>query len=301
MPRSAFTPKAPSYFPKGVLKFAVSGHTLTKSGAYYICSEYQKGRCKDDQEKRISRENLEKSFSRLAGKLRIPEGDNEHALNNMMKDILHFQIDYIIDHADNNEDFDLALECVAEDLRMKKKRQLASDVREAKEAFFKYMKRNTMDVVSSMLVGSVITFAQLKATDTDLGRSLAFLSDEVLITNTGKIKKIKLNTIGSFMFQYIKRGFPSFGESIKTKLGCEPFERLDLKLLAKDLDAGKYEDMIPYDPFDTAYGITSLSRYFLGSMHGVKPENVLVALLVLENSALVSTALTYKRMLAGYS
>ena len=300
MPRNQFkVQKAPHYFPKGALKYIESKHTLTKNGKYYVCAEGQKARCKNDFEKRIERETLERSFSRLADHLRIPK-QHQRTIDNILREVLHFQVDYIIDHDEPNEVLDATLDKIRKDIELKKPRAWASDMATAKEAFLKHMKKNTMEIVSSMILGGVMTFFSERVTETEMGRTLAFLADEVLISNDGEIVKVKLNTIGSYIYLYVKKRIPTFGEKIRSKLEYRNFDRLDLKSIAEKVKKGELDDIIPHDPFNTAYGTLSISRYLIASTRNIKPENLLVALLVLENSAFVNVIVNARRLTRGY-
>jgi hypothetical protein len=231
------------YFRKGELVFQKSGHTLTHNKGY-VCSKKQKGQC-TLPEQRIKVENFERNFSHLAKSFEIPDEYKLSSVKKMIGDILHGQVDTLLESEDFEHDiFDNAVVLMNEDIEKNDPKQFKADFKDAVDAIEKESDRSTNFLVG-ILMSAVIAFGKKGISESDAGRFLAYLSEKVYLSDEGKIVKIKLTQCGDFVFQYMRASAPFYTEPFKWFVGERTFPSLDYKEVAKSISAGTFELSIP--------------------------------------------------------
>ncbi|MDR3582237.1 MAG: hypothetical protein P4L67_03110 [Candidatus Pacebacteria bacterium] len=282
------------YFSKGVLVFKESGHTLTHT-KYYVCSKKQKGQCRLD-EKRIRVESLERNFSRLAKSFEIPNDYKWPALKNLIGEILHDQVDDLLESDNFHHDiFDNAIVLMDEDIKEKDNRQFQLDAKDAAEAMAKESATKT-EFVCGLLLGVIMAFGKRNISESEAGRVLAYLSEKIYLSNNGKIEKIKLHDFGEYAFQYIKQFVPNYTEPFKYFTKGRTFETLRYKEVAEKIRKGKIEIEIPV----LAMGATvAKTTNILARITSLKKEEVLALLWFLNESPLGKTAMDLQKFLKG--
>jgi hypothetical protein len=281
-----------AFFAPGVLAFEKSGHTLTRDKAYYVCSKKQKGQC-DLPEKRIKTEYLERNFSRLAKKFELPENEKSYFIRkHVLGKILHDMLDEAMDVADS--DFlDATIEVAKQDIKTGQTKQARIDIRDAKETLQKETDRNP-DMVGGLLFGTVMVFGKGKTSENDMGRTLAYFSKKIYLSDEGEIKKIKLHQTGDFIFQFIKKYIPSYQEPAGLLIERENFESLDYKDFAKKIRRGEIKNPIP--PLAPWYGFMDIARLIFSNITTMTPEKALDEIMILQNSPIGQMAMNFNRL-----
>ena len=245
MKKTALIPRAKKhipYFRKGELVFQESGIRLPITRV--MRAPKNKGQCKLP-EQRIKVENLERNFARLAKTFEIPDNYKLNTVKKMIGEILHSQIDVLLESDDFEHDiFDNAIVLMDEDIKANDDRRFRSDLKDAVGAIEKESERS-INFVVGVLTGTVVAFAKKSVSEADMGRLLAYLSEKVYLSNDGKIVKIKLNDFGDYAFQYMRENIPSYTKPFKWFTEGRTFASLRYRDIAKGISTGKLDLAIP--------------------------------------------------------
>lgn len=296
--------KPPRFFPKGSLIFSESSHALTIDKDHYVCSKRQKKQCRYTEETRIKREVLERAFSRLAMKFRIPNTDeNLHIFDKyILGKVLHTLVDEIIEQPHDTEYFDSTLAVIKEDVEFGDKKQFKEDMRDIKGAYTAKLRQDDILPITTLLLGTSLTFLRPDVSEAQMGRIIAFLSKKIYLSDSGKIKKIELTKLGSYIVQYIDKYIPGYTQSLNHLL-IEPvkFESLEFKDIAKKIRKSEIEDMLPYDPFNTTYSITMFTKLLFSKIHTLDMKDITQCLEVMGSSFEVDVLISITRMLGTFN
>ncbi|OGF63108.1 hypothetical protein A2662_02370 [Candidatus Giovannonibacteria bacterium RIFCSPHIGHO2_01_FULL_45_33] len=262
------------YFPKGALTFFKSEHTLTRDKDYYVCSKKQKGQCDNPNEKRIKAPVLERNFSRLAMKFRIPEGNEIFIFKNIYGKILHAYIDEIMES--QNDSFGAGVEAMKAELKERNMQEFQRALSGTKESFIDEIKNDNLTPITALLTGTMMVLAKKEPSETDVGKLISYLSKKIYLDDNGDISKIKLHKLGSFAIQYIEKLIPGYSRNFFHLLTrSETFESLEFKTVAKNIRSEDMADLLPYDPFYSMYAMSKLQRTIFGKMTTAPAEEML--------------------------
>ena len=271
------------HFASGVLAFEKSGHTLTCDKKYYVCSQKQKQACKLP-ERRIKVRNFNRSFVRLAKKFEIPQNAKDFLLvKKTMAQLLHDMIDEWTTDFESYDLYGNQMELMKQDLKEGKKRQFKNDAEEAAKHLIEDPS-NDVQLAGSILLGIVMTFASEKISETYAGMTLAWLSEKIYISDDGKITKIKLNLLGDFAFQFMRKNVPTYQKPFKYFIDSRELGKLDYRDLAKQVRWGKIkEPIIP--PLRIAKTMVFFSKFLFTNMHNMTPEKIIAMLSYVDKNA----------------
>jgi len=307
MPKQDFNArnkKPPRFFPKGSLVFSKSDHALTIDKDYYVCAKRQKRQCNHAKETRIKREVLERAFSRLAMKFVIPNTDeNLHVFDRyILGKVLHTLVDEIIEQPRNTEYFDSTLAVIKEDVEFGDKKQFKEDMRDIKGAYTAKLRQDDILPITTLLLGTSLTFLRPDVSEIQMGRIIAFLSKKIYLSDSGKIEKIELTKLGSYIIQYIGKYIPEYTKSLNHLLiGTINFESFEFKDIAKKIRRSEIENMLPYDPFNTTYSITLFTKLFFSKIHTLDMKDIAQYLEVMGSSFEVDTLIAMTRILGTFN
>lgn len=240
-----------------------------------MCSKKQKGVCENDNETRLKAEIFQRNFSRLAMKFSIPDGNQAFLSKNMVAKILHAFIDEITESNLDTEFFDTTIDVMEQESGINKK-QYKTDFKDAKNSYVAIQNENTILPLASILISVIITFIRQDKSEAEMGAVLAYLSDKVYLSDSGKINKIKFNKLGNYIVQYIQKYLPNYGNSFKHLLtNAEKFETLEFKNVAKLIRKGEMDNLLPYDPFQSSYTISKYIKLTFSNILELKPERAI--------------------------
>ena len=240
--------KRPPFFEKGKLAFLKSGHTLTH-GKYYGCGKKKKGKKKElcnFDEKTIKVESLERNFARFVMReFEIQGPEKWPVLKKVMGMILHDHVDDMLNDPDTpGVFFDEAMTDAKRNLESGNMKEFRDDVKNADYALGETIEKDT-SLLGGILLGMVIMLAKENMSEMEVGRSFAWLSEKVYLSNTCKIEKIKMGPAGDFVLQYMEKNIPGYSAPSKWLTERRSFPSLNYKEIASMIRVGQTRVDLP--------------------------------------------------------
>lgn len=253
-------PKEPSqHLRDGILTFEKSGHSLTFVNGYYVCSRYQKGECTNKEEKRIESLNFEKKLARTLEPLKIREEDlikcgyELERWGTDLREKAHYEIllkqrsmDAILDNCKQKKEISQRDEKDLKDLYVKM-------LELSYPAFSIEMATPAMEALvlidQSKRMATVLAFAIFK---------------KIYITDDGEITAIELEGYGEYLFKYLSKKIPFWGNNLKIKINY----KLDLPNTVNYVEVIEYfkkdnfKNLLSYSVFSSEYSIKKLVDKF---------------------------------------
>ncbi len=294
--------KPPRYFPGGVLMFQESGHTLTKDKDHYVCSQKQKGKCKESKEKRIKAELLERNFSRLAMKFSLPEGNEDFFMRQVVAKIFHTLIDESITNTQENDQkgdlFRFGVEALEAENKAGNKKEFERAFKDTKDGYMhQRMEENKVISFTAILLAVTMTFAKNQKSEAEIGKVVAYLSKEVYLSDDGKILNIHLHKLGNYIIQYIEKYVPEYTKPSREFLvEVDKFDDLEFKTVIRTLKNKEMEDILPYDPFSSAHGIMKFGGYIFGNLMHLNPNEAITNMHALETTLSPNLVMSLMRL-----
>ena len=255
MPRTAQAKKskaAITFFRRGSLVFEKSGHILTKSGKYYICSLKCKKACNNASEQLMPTDDLERNFSYQAKKFAIPEVDARRLSEKLIA--MNGQVfTWILQKASgSHEVLESTLNCLKQDL-CKKGSIKPQDKKIFQKAYSEYLKAIYPVSLFGLLFGAVNALA-MPDKEREMGLTLSTLTKKTYLSDLGKILKIELEEFGVYILEYLKKEIPGYAP--------KPGMLVDKKIVFPSLDFLKVMEQFKEDGYVYALKYSSLrSKY----------------------------------------
>jgi len=219
------------YFKKGSLVFEKSDHRLRVSDRHYRCDLDCRGNCQE-KEKQFKKESLERTFSRYAKKFSI----DPIIATKLYQKLMMFEFMKIMfladEKAESHNEFIHSTLTVMEQETTTKGRTRKSDIKDFEDGYVAQQKATGIAMLFGYLIGVLKVFAHPE-NERALGQSLAFITKDIYLTDTGKISKIQLEDWGWYMLNYLNRHIPNYLLGLKNNgvIITNPREQfLDLEL-----------------------------------------------------------------------
>jgi hypothetical protein len=207
--------KKPPYFKRGTLVYADKGHTLTRDGHYYRCILNCRGKCAKHN-KRIPTETLERAFARKIKILAINPDVAERILKKILRENLVDVLFGVDDsYSKQEERFELTLAVAKQDLQDSGKIK-KEDVEEAIDSITKMHQAEYPTILLSFVLGTLRALANTEY-EAETGRTFAFMSKKIVLSNDGKIDQIELELWAWYILNLIDRYIPGYLKHIKSK------------------------------------------------------------------------------------
>jgi len=205
-------------FCPGQLIYERSGHTLTFSNNYFICSKKCKKLCNDKTELSIKYRDLEKRFTYLLPNFKIPEQVARDMFYELDKIGVDLRKTIEEETRPGMQTMDATLVCVKQDLTKNGKIKPA-DTNILKEEYYKLLKigfPSRLIIISQHILKLLSTLEE----ENILSKKAVALViiKNIYLTNDGKISEITLEKWCDFLFQLIKRKLPNYLNGIENKI-----------------------------------------------------------------------------------
>lgn len=167
---------------------------------------------------------------------------------------------------------DEAISDARRDLKSGDAKEFKDDMKNANYALEETVKKDT-SLFGGILLGVVMMLAKTDVSEMEVGRSFAWLSEKVYLSDTGKIEKIKMSLAGDFALQYIEKNVPGYAAPSKWLIERHTFPSLDYKEIASMIRLGtipKYLPSISLGAFIAPY-----SKHVISTLPRMTPEEAL--------------------------
>lgn len=214
-------------FHTGQLIYEKSGHTLTFSNGYFICSRKCKKLCNDKTELSIKYRNLEKKFAYLLPNFKISEPVAKDMFYELDKIGVDLRKDIEKEVKFGMQTMDATLVCIKQSLAKNGKIK-PSDTKTLKEEYYKLFKIGfpyRLMTISQEILKLLSTLGEENILSQKAVASI--IIKNIYLTNDGKISKIRLEKWPDFLFQLIKHKSPDYLDDIKDKI----IDRIDFDFL----------------------------------------------------------------------
>ena len=205
-------------FRPGQLIYEKSGHTLTFSNGYFICSKKCKKLCNDKTELSIKYRNLEKKFAYLLLNFTIPKEVARDMFYELDKIGVGLRKDIEKDIKLNMEMMDATLACIKQDFAKNGKIK-PSDTNILKEEYYKLLKIGFPGQLVGISQSLLKLLGMIKEDRILVQKTMAsVVIKNIYLTNDGKISKIRLERWCDFLFRLVERKVPDYLKKIENKL-----------------------------------------------------------------------------------
>jgi len=195
-------------FDGGRLVYADSGHTLTHVNGFYVCSLKQKGKCENKDEESISVKNFERKFIRHIKNLSITKLEADTFKMQMVQEFtpLMSKILPVISHKEDHMGF--YIDAIYSELKTKKNIS-TNEVATIKKDFAELLKLSYPSHLLLMAYGFIEALS-LFENERLVAQGAHLIFDKTYVSDSGAIKKIKLEGLADFTFYYLAHHIPNF-------------------------------------------------------------------------------------------
>ncbi len=237
-------------FNRGNLVYEKSGHVLTHSGNYYICSQKCKKKCFNVTEQNLKINTFERKFIRQMRHLSILDTTGTELFYKLDGEAIEIRKEIEKELKEIQEVLSTTLTCIKKDVREGRKIN-NKDIHDLVERYFKILKVSFPGFLINLMQSS---FKALTTDDLTLARTISAMIDELYIKDNGKISKIKLNGLGDYFFQYLEKNIIDYLKDFKIPI-IDRIEFPDLKLVNVVLyfERNSYRGINDYSMFASKY------------------------------------------------
>jgi hypothetical protein len=212
-------------FSKGNLVYEKSGHVLTHSGNYYICSQKCKKKCSNAAEQNLKINDFERKFVRQMRHLSILDTVGTKLFYKLDGEAVEVREETEEELKQSKEVLSTTLTCIKKDAREGRKIN-NKDIHDLVEQYFKILKISFPVFLINLMQSS---FKALTSNDLIVAQAVSAMIEKLYVQDNGKISKIKLNGLGNYFFQYLETNIPDYLKNFKIPI-IERIEFPDLKL-----------------------------------------------------------------------
>lgn len=237
-------------FTRGNLVYEKSGHVLTHTGNYYICSQKCKKMCSNKTEKNLKIITFERKFARQMHPLLISDNIGRELFYKLDKEAIEIRQKVEEELNPIQELLDLTLTCIKQDKRGSGKVN-TKDVHDIVEQYFKTLKLSFPNFIVYLIQSNI---KSLTMSDVAIAKAVSAMIDKLYIQDNGKISKLELNGLGDYFFQYLETNiidyFKNFKISIVKKIKFPSLRLVDAISYFKE---NSYRNFTGYSVFASEY------------------------------------------------
>ena len=104
-------------FERGTLMYEKSGHSLTFSNGYYICTQKLKQKCNDKNEKNLKADVFERKFTRHIESLKLDEIQAHMAVLQITQDFIPLKNEFMKENLGKKDIYDATLDAITSELK----------------------------------------------------------------------------------------------------------------------------------------------------------------------------------------
>lgn len=264
-------------FNHGMLFYENSGHTLTPLKDFYTCAEKQKSKCFNEHEKMLNRQNFERKFRRYTKDLKIDKKIGTRLFFDIQKEAADYTVKMVEEITDKRENMDITLKAMQKDLKLGNKIK-PSDLAFLKEEYWDIMKINYPAILIYYMQGLILFLTEFEYNEEVRASDNLFecMVEKIYICDDGKIKKIKFEGLGDFIFQYIEKKIPGYMNEYKIPIiERRRFSSLDIGEAMEFFKQNNYRDTLSYTNFRSGYYEEKAKKELLKNIKSFNPNQII--------------------------
>lgn len=268
----------PSWFFRGELVFEKSGHSLTYSNGYYVCSQKQKNNCLIKEEDNFKVATLERNFDRLINDLKLDEA----TARKIFYDIERSSVDVIEKYWIKRDEIIKSMknDIVLMEQELKSKGKIKpSDLTSFKNHYRKTIRLTYIFYLLHFLKQSLLAIGKPDIKNEEFAECMLNSIEKIYISDKGKILKIKFEGIFDYLLAIIKSKSPDYLNNFKIPIiERAKFDNLNLLKVIENFERNEFRDTINYFPFGSKYKEDKQIKDTFELMKNAEPKELIKSL-----------------------
>jgi len=244
-----------SIFNKGMICYEKSGHSLTPLGKYFICTQRQKNKCKDNTEQSIKIKNFERNFLSLLDKLKINDQDGFNLIYDLEKQFIDIEKEIIKKISAKRDLMSNSIELMKQEIKKDGKIK-KHDLYDLLQNFKDIIRIGYPTYLFYMLMkfaSSLIEFNYDNDYDNDQ-KIPVIMIEKIYIKNNGRVAKIKLEGTADLLLQIIQKGSPQYLNNFNIQFETRiKFPSLNIKEAFKYFEENDYKNALSITIYGSKY------------------------------------------------